>query len=310
MPTQENKRRSYRIIGAGAVGAFYGASLQKAGFEIHYLFKDAYYSHVCQHGMQIILPEKDIILPKINAYKHAQEMPVCDVLIIALKTTQNTFLREILPSLEKDGSILLILQNGVGNEEEVSKIIPDTTILAGITTIGAYKEGPGKVYIFKEGLLKVAHYQDSFHITEQVRSIVEDFNEARIETLACEDYLYERFQKLLWNVCFNGPSVIYSMTADKIIESHSELLRRISEEFIKIAASYNRKIPFSSIEKILAFKQGVMGYKPSMLVDYEAKKPMEIEYIYEKLILLGKAKGIDSPILEKIYKQLKELEKN
>ncbi len=306
---QEDKKHVYGIIGVGAVGGFYGAKLQKAGFEVHSLFKELHYPHIYQHGMQICSSKENIILSKVNAYKQIQEMPACDIIIVALKTTQNIFLKDLLPSLVKEGTLVLVLQNGLGNEEYISKIVPNTPILTGITTIGAYKEGPGKVRVFKEGLLKIAHYQEYPGITEQVNNIVQDFRKAEIETFACEDYLQERFQKLLWNVCFNGLSALYNITADKIIENHAELLKEIAQEFIEIAASYNRAFSFSVIEEILVSKPAVVGYKPSMLIDYENNKPMEIEYIYGKLILAAQKKGVACPILEGIYRQLKKLEK-
>ena len=87
--------RSYAIIGTGALGGFYGARLQRAGCELHFLLHSDY-EHVRQHGLVCESKDGDFTLPKVNAYSDVRDMPKCDVVCVCLKTTQNHLLPQLL----------------------------------------------------------------------------------------------------------------------------------------------------------------------------------------------------------------------
>ena len=93
--------RNYAIVGTGALGGFYGGRLQQAGLEVNFLLRSDY-DQVKKHGLIVESPEGDFTLPHVRAYYDAHKMPQCDVIILALKTTQNHFLPQILPPLLKD----------------------------------------------------------------------------------------------------------------------------------------------------------------------------------------------------------------
>src|ERR1039457_6805894 len=116
------KQRSYAIIGSGALGGFYGARLQQAGCEVHFLLHSDY-EYVREHGLVCESKDGDFTLPRVNTYRHAQDMPRCDVVCVCLKTTQNHLLPNLLPSVVKDDGVVLVMQNGLGMEAEGAKII-------------------------------------------------------------------------------------------------------------------------------------------------------------------------------------------
>ncbi len=105
--------RKYAILGTGALGGFYGAKLQKTGLDVHFLLRSDY-EHVKKYGLVVESKDGDFTLPQVNAYQDIETMPQCDVVIVALKTTQNYLLPKLLPSVIKDGGVVLVLQNGLG----------------------------------------------------------------------------------------------------------------------------------------------------------------------------------------------------
>ncbi len=114
-----NKYR-YAIIGTGAIGGFYGAKLQQAGCEVHFLLhRHSEYEWMRKQGLMIESCLGTFQLPTVNAYDNVHYMPECDVIIVALKTTQNQYLSELLPPLLKPNSIILLLQNGIGIEAKI-----------------------------------------------------------------------------------------------------------------------------------------------------------------------------------------------
>ena len=113
--------RTYAIIGTGAVGGFYGGRLQKAGLEVHFLLNRDY-EVVRQQGLRIDSPDGNFTLPQVNAYNDVNQMPPCDVVIVALKTTQNYLLPQLLPPLVKPDGVVLLLQNGFNIEPKIAEI--------------------------------------------------------------------------------------------------------------------------------------------------------------------------------------------
>ncbi|MHC5731397.1 MAG: 2-dehydropantoate 2-reductase N-terminal domain-containing protein, partial [Nostoc sp.] len=102
-------KRSYAILGTGALGGFYGAKLQKAGLDVHFLLKSDY-EYVSKSGLVIESKDGDFTLTQVNAYNDIEKMPQCDVVVVALKTTQNHLLPQIFAPLVRDDGVVLVLQ--------------------------------------------------------------------------------------------------------------------------------------------------------------------------------------------------------
>lgn len=129
MPTQAN--RCYAILGTGALGGFYGARLQQAGLGVHFLLRSDY-AQVREHGLRVESPQGNFRLPQVRAYKDIQQMPACDVVVVALKTTQNHLLAQLLPPVLKPEGVVLVLQNGLGVEARVVEIVGPQRVMGGL----------------------------------------------------------------------------------------------------------------------------------------------------------------------------------
>jgi 2-dehydropantoate 2-reductase len=96
------------IIGTGSVGGYYGALLVKNGFNVHFLLRSDF-AHVRNHGLRVASVNGDFALDHVHAYGSPEDMPVCDVVVVALKTTQNRQLASILPEITGKDSIVVVL---------------------------------------------------------------------------------------------------------------------------------------------------------------------------------------------------------
>ncbi len=122
--------RKYAILGTGALGGFYGAKLQKAGLDVHFLLRSDY-QYVSKYGLVVESKDGDFSLPQVNAYSDVKQMPQCDVVVVALKTTQNYLLPQMLSAVVKDDGVVLVLQNGLAVEEEISNIVGNNVSIIG-----------------------------------------------------------------------------------------------------------------------------------------------------------------------------------
>lgn len=305
---QSERNRRYAIIGTGAIGGFYGAKLQQAGFEVHFLLHRDY-QFVRQHGLRVDSVWGDFTLDSLNVYNDVHQMPPCDVVIVALKTTRNSLLTKLLPPVLKESGAVLMLQNGLGNEEEVSPIVGNTHILGGLCFICSNKVGDGHIHHLDYGVITLGEYAPNYQplgITPTVREIAGDFETAGIPIEYAEDLLLARWKKLVWNIPYNGLSVVLDARTDEIMEN--EYTRLLSEqlmrEVVAVAAAYGREISESFIQKMLDHTAKMKPYITSMKLDYDHQRALEVESIVGNPLQGAIAKQIPVPKMAMLYAQL------
>ncbi len=302
-------RRSYAIIGTGAIGGFYGACLQKAGFDVHFLFNRDF-SHVCQHGLVIESPDGNFNLPAVQAYNNANQMPKCDVVIVALKTTNNHLLPEILPQVLEDDGVVLVLQNGWGMEAEIAQIVGSDRLIGGVCFTFNYKIGAGHIRHLDYGLITLADYADGYRsagVTTRLCQIAADFSIAKVMVQLHEDLFLARWQKLICNIPFNGLSVILDSAIEELIKNRDvfTLIEQLMTEIVVAAAAYDRQIPEFYIQKRLKQTATMKHYQTSMKVDFDQGRSLELETIFGNPLRKAWQAGVQMPQVSMLYRQLK-----
>ena len=300
--------RSYAIVGTGALGGFYGARLQRAGCELHYLLHSDY-EHVRQHGLICESPDGDFTLPKVNAYSDVREMPKCDVVCVCLKTTQNHLLPQLLPPLVKDDGVVLVMQNGLGVEEEVAKIVGARHVVGGLCFLCSNKAGPGHIRHLGYTLVALAELTTR-GISERMRAIADDLQRAQVEIELAEDLAVVRWQKLVWNIPYNGLSVVLDATTTELMANpHTrQLVEDIMWEVVGDARACGAAVPDEIVAKMLANTDKMTPYRTSMKIDYDERRPLEVEAIFGNPLRAVQRAGGESPLLGQLYRQLKFLD--
>ena len=152
----------YGIIGTGAIGGYYGAKLAHAGQEVHFLLHSDY-EYVKQHGLQVDSCDGSFHLDDVNVYRQTKDMPACDVVLVGLKSVNNDKLPALLPPLLHDKAakvktLVVLIQNGIGVEEDVQKMFPEVQLVAGLAFICSAKTKPGLVSHQCYGSINLANY--------------------------------------------------------------------------------------------------------------------------------------------------------
>jgi 2-dehydropantoate 2-reductase len=304
-------KRSYTIIGTGAVGGFYGACLQRAGFEVHFLLHRDY-EHVRKHGLVIESKEGDFTLPRVHAYQDVREIPATDVIVIALKATQNHLLAKLLPPLVTENSVILVLQNGLGIEEEIAQIVGAIPIIGGLCFLCSNKIGPGHIHHIDYKAITVAEYAEGYEpcgITERMIQLTHDFKEADIPIILIEDLWLARWKKLVWNIPYNGLSVVLNATTQELMADINvrNLVEQLMREVLMGAQTSNQSIPEAFIQQMLEHTEKMIPYRTSMKIDYDEHRPLEVEAILGNPLRSAQARGIELPQISMLYQQLKFL---
>ncbi len=286
----------YGIIGTGAVGGYYGGLLVKKGYDVHFLLHSDYH-HVAEKGLLIESINGDFSLYPVNAYSKAGAMPRCDVVIIALKSTQNHLLNEILPRVVQQNGIIVVLQNGLGLEADIQALVPHATVMGGLCFLCSNKVGPGHIKHIDFGTIRLGEHRDEgpAGITDNLRAIAQAFESAGIPIVLSDNLGKARWEKLVWNISYNGLSAILSATTDQIMNcphTHT-LVREIMLEVIQAARACGYDLSETFADDMLKTTQSMADYSPSMKLDFENQRALEIEKIYWQPIETAQQAGVE-----------------
>src|SRR5579859_6213150 len=301
-------QRSYAIIGTGALGGFYGARLQHAGCDVHFLLHSDY-EHVRQHGLVCESKDGDFNLPKVNAYSDVRDMPKCDVVCVCLKTTQNHLLPKLLPPIVKDDGVVLVMQNGLDVEAQVAEIVGPKRVMGGLCFLCSNKVGPGHIRHLDYGRVGLGEYA-THGISNRMRAIADDFQRAGIPTELFDDLAVVRWQKLVWNIPYNGLSVVLDATTEELMKTpHTrQLVERIMWEVVVNSRACGAPVPDEVVGNMLDYTEKMIPYRTSMKIDYDEHHPMEVETMFGNPLRAAQQAGATSPLLEELYSLLKFLD--
>ena len=297
----------YGIIGTGAIGGYYGAKLAHAGQEVHFLLHSDY-EYVKQHGLQVDSCDGSFHLDNVNVYQHAGDMPQCDVVLVGLKSVNNNKLQSLLSPLLHGETLVVLIQNGIGVEEDVQKMFPGVQLAAGLAFICSAKTQPGLVSHQCYGSINLANY--SCQDEALMQTVVDEFRAAGIETGLVE-YHEARWKKAVWNMPFNGMTVALHTQTDKLLKNPStrQLIREQMMEVVRTAQHLGVKnLDESFVAKMIETTDAMPPYSPSMRLDYDFHRPMEIYYLYTRPLEIARASGCPMPKLEMLEAELRFLE--
>ncbi|MFP4445779.1 MAG: putative 2-dehydropantoate 2-reductase [Desulfosudaceae bacterium] len=287
----------YGVIGTGAVGGYYGGLLCRHGLDTHFLLHSDY-DHVAAEGLRVDSRDGDFHLTGINIYRRPEDMPRCDVVLVALKTTANDALVSILPPVTKAGGVVIMLQNGLGVEAAAAELVPAATIIGGLCFLCSNKVGPGHIRHLDFGSVRLGEYSPNggaAGITPTLQAVADTFAAAGISVDVTADLGLARWQKLVWNMAFNGTAVVLGATTDQLMADPDSLalVRNIMTEVTAAARACGHDLGDGFIDIMLAATREMVAYSPSMKLDYEAGRPLEIEGIYRRPIAAARKAGVE-----------------
>ena len=194
------------IVGSGAVGCYYGAHLVRAGADVHFLMRSDL-NHVRQNGLSIQSElHDDFSVSAIQCYASTEEIGPVDLVIIALKATDNDVLEKLIPPLLGDDTILLTLQNGMGNGEFLAQRFGVERVVGGFCFVCLNRTAPGVIRHFGFGLIMMAELNGE--ATGRTRQLEELFSGSGVKCEVVDDLMWASWRKLVWNIPFNGLAIL------------------------------------------------------------------------------------------------------
>ncbi len=295
---------TYSVVGMGAIGGFYGGRLAHAGRTVRFLLHSDY-DFVLQHGLQVDSCDGSFHLDHIDAYAATKDMPLSDVIIVGLKTVKNhDVLPELLRPIVNDDTVVILIQNGIGLEEDLQRLFPKLRIIAGLAFICSAKTSPGHINHQCYGSINLGNYScpdDLFH------TILADLQDAGLQA-AEVPYLEARWRKAVWNMPFNGMTVALNTSTDKLLKNPSTR-QLIYDQMMEVVGAANAlgidTLTSEFADKMMQMTDEMVPYSPSMKLDFDFHRPMEIEYLYTRPIAEARKAGFEMPKLAMLEAELR-----
>jgi len=295
------------IVGAGALGCYYGARLAKAGQDVHFLVRSGR-AGIMARGIRVKTPGERFQLKKVQTHATAEDIGLCDLVIVTVKATANAALAKLLPPLMGPNTLVLTLQNGLGVEEPVAEVVGGEHVLGAICFVGVTRTAPGVVLCSFPGLIMLGEFGRPAQA--RTREVAALFEAAGVKCEAQDNLEELRWKKLVWNVPFNGLAIVAGgVTTDVLLadEGLRLLARRLMEEILEAAAKFGHAIPRTFMDLQFDRTAKLGKYEPSSLIDFREGRGIELEEIWGEPVRRAKSVGVPVPRLEMLYWLIKRL---
>jgi 2-dehydropantoate 2-reductase len=303
------------IIGSGAIGGFYGLMLARAGFDVHFLLRSEF-AAVASQGLQVnSAVHGNLHLPSVQAYQSVTDMPPCDWLLIGAKTTSNAELAPLIAQAAAPGAKVVLMQNGLAVEDELRPLLPDSLhLLGGLCYICAHRSAPGVVEHQALGNVNLGYHSGPAADAESRKQILEQgtalFQAAGLDSTAMAELNQARWQKLVWNVPYNGLAVLLDSHTTALMGNADSrtLIETIMQEVVDAAGACGHQLPPGFAGKLLKATERMPDYLPSMYHDFALQRPLELHAIYAAPLAAAAKAGCAMPRTEMLYQTLRFLE--
>ncbi len=294
------------IIGSGALGSYYGARLVQHGHDVHFLLRSDY-AHVKANGLQVFSHDGDFTLSadQLNVYDDVATMPQVDLVIVTLKTTANDTFPKLIKPLLHESTAILTLQNGLGSDAQLADLFGGQRVLAGLAFICTNRDGAGVVRHTDHGFIKLGEFERT-GLTDRAKTLADLFAMAKVPCTAMADIRYGQWEKLVWNVPFNGWGAVMDLETDRLLASDigRTLVRETMLEVIATAGAVGVDLPIETAQKQIDRTATMGAYVSSMQVDRRAKRPLERQAIVGRPLAVAKATNLNTPRMQSLYDQL------
>lgn len=298
------------VMGAGAVGAYFGARLQQIGDEVVFCARGANLETMRTHGLHFTSHQGDFGLRVAVTAEPRDHAPYDLVLFCVKSYDTGSAARQIEGCLGPDG-VILTLQNGVENEYRLAEMFGPGRVMAGNARIGAELVAPSQIEHRTGGAIEFGELEGGE--TDRARRLAEHFRKAGILQSLVADIKTIRWEKLLWNGAFNTVATLTESDVGTLLADDDAvaLLRNLMGEIAAAARAEGVALGEREIEsQFTRSRAALLAVRPSTLQDHQRGKPLEYEALCGAVVRAAHRHGIAAPYMEAAYALMKLIDKH
>lgn len=294
------------VIGAGAVGGYYGAMLARQGARVAIVCRsDA--PVVRAAGYHIQSPQGDFVFHPEQVLTHPAEYTGHpDYLLLTVKVIDDLDRAELIRPAVGPDTVIVLLENGIEIEAPIAQAFPDNEIISALAFIAVSRIAPGHIRHQAYGYLNLGNYPRG--LSPRAQALAQWFQAVGVACTATEDVVTARWQKCVWNAAFNPISVLAggASTGQMLAEPAGvAVVRAAMDEVCATAAACGHPLPPQTVSKNLDETRAMPPYLTSMALDYLHGRPMEVEAIVGNTVRAAQRHGVAVPTLETLYGLMK-----
>lgn len=294
---------SVLVVGAGAVGAFFGSALARQGAKVSVVCRSDY-EQVSRDGYNIRSPllGDHRFRPHLVLREVAENKTPPDYLILTVKVLQSIDRAALIRPAVGPDTVIVLIENGIDIEAEIAAAFPHNELLSSLAFVAVGRTGHGEIHHQSVGSLVVGRYPSG--ITPAAQKLAALFEASKVGCKLTEDVIGARWQKAVWNATFNPISIMGGVLDTQMMlrtEEDRAFIGKAMREVCDIAAATGHPLHPKLVEQMIAGTQAMPAYKTSMALDYEGGRPMEIEAILGNAVRAGRKTGVAMPVLETVY---------
>lgn len=296
------------ILGAGALGCYYGARLAEAGHRVTFIMRSAY-EPVSRRGLLVNSIKGDICLAQPHIARSAADCGPVDLVIVSWKATCNHLLEQELPALLHGNTRVLTFQNGMGNAEAIAKIVPAERIFIGLCFVCVMMDSPGIITHLEKGDIQFAPYQASPAGMQAAQELADLFCNTPVNTSVFMHAEQILWCKLSWNIPFNGLCLAHGGISIRqlfTMPQEVERARRIMNEVCHTAELRGFPLPAEIVNEQMRSTAAMGDFIPSSAVDYNRKRPVEYDAIWGTPLSLARSIKSEVPEWEQLAADIRK----
>ncbi len=288
------------VLGAGAVGGYFGGRLSAAGHEVFFTARGEHLKTLRTSGLSVRSCQGDFHV-RPQAAERFEPITGLDLILICVKHKDTAYLLPELKEQAGETTAVISLQNGADSERFFIDAAGSKKVIGGIAYIGAALKEPGKIEHTARGVITIGELDGA--ASQRTEEIKRMFEEAGVKCNISTNIKKDKWEKLMWNVGFNGLCALTRLPVHPLLNHPPTriIIKKLMEELVAVAHSagvpVNTALPDKYIENTL---KGGEVY-PSTLQDVKQGKTTEINIMNGTVVEEGGKHGIATPYNELIW---------
>ncbi|MBL8287726.1 MAG: 2-dehydropantoate 2-reductase [Rubrivivax sp.] len=305
------------VVGAGAVGNFFGAMLARAGHAVTLIGRPAHVQAVRERGLQLHMAPAaggGVQTVRVDASSELAAVRGADLVLFCVKSPDTEAVARELAPLLAEGALVLSLQNGVDNAETIARHVHGggRAVVPAVVYVATAMPAPGVVQHFGRGDLVIgpltaADAADARHAA-RLQALAGFFAAAGVPVRVSATVLDELWSKLMVNCAYNAISALAQLPYGRIVELPEirALQRAVVEEVVAVAAAEGRRLPLAeALQAMERIAPAMPQQFSSTAQDLARGKPSEIDHLNGYVARRGAALGVSTPANQALHALVK-----
>lgn len=305
--------REVAVVGAGAVGSFFGAMLARAGHRVVLIGRPLHVQAIERDGLRLDMVGR-VEAVRVTASTELAAARAADLVLFCVKSTDTESVARELAPLLAPGAVVVSLQNGVENAPTIARHMHQAVVPA-VVYVATAMTGPGTVKHFGRGDLVIGALDPAVMgdpaVGDLLRELVGFFGTAGVGVKISDDVMAELWSKLMVNCAYNAISALAQAPYARLaaLPEVAAIQREVVREVVALAQAEGIALQLDmSLQAMERIAVAMPAQLSSTAQDVARRKPTEIDHLNGFVARRARELGVDTPINRTLHALVKLVE--